>query len=248
MKAGVARSAVRLALLAVLVLCAGAAVAAGPAAASAEGGREFRTVAEAQAALDDAAATQRSLDKRYSEERARCSSVFFVTQCLDRARRNYAQGHARVHQIEVDAHDFQRRQAAQERESGRETQFARRQAESERHKETGQRSELSRKSAGDGGEAPDAAEALKKSQSSRERYQKRNADHDQEQTKRAEVMIRERSENLRRYQEKQTNAKAYAEERARQREENERSCAEREAERTKKFGPNTGAGQTPAPQ
>ena len=67
--------------------------------------------------------------------------------------------------------------------------------------------------------------------SNRERYQQRNAQHDQDEVQRASVQLRSVAENERRYRDKQERAKAYAANRAREREENQKARDERERKR-----------------
>jgi colicin import membrane protein len=205
---------------------AASAMPAGQAEAAAS--RGIKTEAEAQRALDQAAVEQRALQERYDAERARCANAFFATQCLDKARRSNAQGRERIHRIEVEAHDFQRQQAARERQAHRESEQARERAEPRRAKPVTKKDE---------GVANAIAPELtpQQAQAARERYEQRSAAHEQEQARRAEVLIRNRAANLQRFEEKRSKAKAYASDRGRAREENERDRAERERERKKKF-------------
>jgi len=79
--------------------------------------------------------------------------------------------------------------------------------------------------------AQDALRQQAQAASNRERYQQRNAQHDQDEVQRASVQLRSVAENERRYRDKQERAKAYAANRAREREENQKARDERERKR-----------------
>src|SRR5437870_9903178 len=93
------------------------------------------TAALAEQALADAAATRETVDARYKAESARCAHVFLATECQDKARRAHTLGQTQAHRVEVEAHDLQRKLAAQRRASERDVQQQQlRQQEAERPK------------------------------------------------------------------------------------------------------------------
>jgi len=202
----------------------------------------------AERALADAAEATRASDARYETERKRCAHVFLATQCVDTARRAHTREQVQAHGVEVEAHDLQRRVAAQERESRRDIDQAR------QHREDAERPEKERLAQDTAHKRENDAEqrrqeALRQQalgSSARERFEKRNADHDRDQSKRADVQIRNSGESARRYQEKQAHARSYAANRAREREENQKVRAERERERQQKALTSVGSDPLPA--
>ena len=115
------------------------------------------TRAAAEKALSDAAAAQAAIDAQYKAESARCTHVFLATECQDKARHAHMLGQAQVHRVEVEAHDLQRKVAAQERSSQRDAEQAQwQQQEAERarkedaaHKAAQQRSDQAEQRAQD---------------------------------------------------------------------------------------------------
>jgi len=189
---------------------------------------------DAQRALTDAAAVGKALDERYAAERGRCVRVFLATQCLDQARRAHTLAHTRIRRIEVEAHDFQRQQAATQRQSHRQIEQAR------QHDEVGVREEPGRKS-GDASKNPLGGPDPALASASRQRFEQRSAQHEREEAARVQVQIRSSADNAIRFQDKQARARAYATDRARAREENEKSRAEHEQERKRKYEDSTPA-------
>ncbi len=205
------------------------------------------TAALAEKALADAAATQQAIDARYQAESARCVHVFLATECQDRARRAHTLGQTQVHRVEVEAHDLQRKLAAQKRAVERDAQQQQlRQQEVERPEKERQAQNAAQQRIDRANDrTQDALRQQAQAPSNRERYEQRNAQHEQDEAKRASVQLRNVAENERRYQDKQARAKAYAATRAREREEKARE--ERERQRKAEAGRETpGAATTPA--
>jgi colicin import membrane protein len=189
--------------------------------------------ASAERALLDADATQRDIDTRYKEERARCAHVVLVNECQDKARRAHTQGQNAVHRVQVEAHDLQRKLAAQQRAQQRDAQQAQQQRDDAARPEKERAAEQAAQHRADQAEER-AQEALKQqtqAPSNREKYDERNTQHDRDVAQRSSVQIRDSPENARRYQEKQDQAKSYAATRAREREQSQRERAERERKR-----------------
>jgi hypothetical protein len=198
------------------------------------------TAAEAQRALVDAAAAGGALDRAFEAERIRCAKVFLATQCLDDARRVHAGGSAQIRRIEVEAHDLQRHQAADERQVQREAAVTPPPAATHADRTPSAHGAAAPKGAGDkaaGDAAADAARQQAQEIAARERYVQRQSQHDRDQAQRVQIQIRDSADNAQRFQDKQAHARAYAVEKAKAREENEKSRAEHEQERKKKFAP-----------
>jgi colicin import membrane protein len=187
----------------------------------------------AERALIDAEAAQKALDAQYRAESARCARVFLATHCQNEARRAHTIDQEKVRRVEVEAHDLQRQLAAQQRASRRdEEQAQQRKEEAERPEKERQGQNAAQKRVDQTQErAQDALRQQAQSAASRDRFEKRNVEHESEQAKRADVQIRNSPENARRYKEKQARAKAYAADRARERDENQKVRAERERKR-----------------
>jgi hypothetical protein len=201
--------------------------------------------ATAERALTDAAAATRALDSQYEAERKRCAQVFLATKCMDSARRTHMLGRAQAQRIEVEAHDLQRSLAARQRETSRDLDLARQSREDAQRPEKERQAENAAQKRVDGAEQrqQDARRQQAQAPETRDRFEKRNAEHDRDQAKRASVQIRSSAENALRYQDKQARAKAYAASRARERDENQKVRAERERERQLKT--QTAQGSTP---
>jgi len=194
------------------------------------------SAAIAERALAEAASATQAVDARYEAERKRCSQVFLSTQCQDSARRAHSLGRAQAQRVEVEAHDLQRRLAAQQRESSRQIDQARqRRDDAERpEKERLAQSAAQKRIDGAGQRRLEAERQQAQGPAARQQFERRNSEHDLEQAKRAEVQIRSSAENTRRYKDKQAQAKSYAANRAREREENQKVRAQRERERQQK--------------
>jgi len=242
------------ALLLALGLLAGAAAARAAAPSPDELDRQYpkdsiTTSAQAQRALAATAVAGGALDRAFEAERVRCAKVFLATQCLDKARRAHAQASARIRRIEVEAHDLQRRQAADERQAQREAGAAPARTGAHSDRTASAHGAAPSRSGGDkpaGDAATDAARLQAQELASRERFGQRQIQHDRDEANRVQIQIRDSADNARRFEDKQAHAKAYAVEKAKAREENEKSRAEREQERKKKFGleqPDGGAAQ-----
>jgi hypothetical protein len=209
------------------------------------------TEARAEQALTDVAALRQTVEDRYKAERARCGHVFLATECQDKARRSHTLGEAQAHRIEVEAHDLQRTLAAQQRATRRDAQQVQQQLEEagrpEKEREA-QKTALQRADKA----AQDEQDRLKlqaQAPRNRERYQQRNAQHDEDETQRANVLLRNVAASERRYADKQSQAKTYATTRARERVENEKAREERERKRKADYpGDTTEAAPTPEPK
>jgi hypothetical protein len=204
------------------------------------------TAAQAQRALADTAAAGAALDRAFEAERVRCAKVFLATQCLDNARRAHAQGIAQIRRIEVEAHDLQRRQAADDRKALREAGAAVPQAATHSDRTSSAHGAAAPKGAGDKAAVDASADAARQQAqelAARERYTQRQSQHDRDESQRVQIQIRDSADNARRFQDKQAHARAYAVEKAKAREENEKSRAEHEKQRNSKFAPEQ-AGST----
>jgi hypothetical protein len=191
------------------------------------------TPALAEQALADAAATRQTIDARYKAESARCTKVILATECQNKARREHTLGQSQAHRVEVEAHDLQRKLAAQERASQRDSQQQVRQQQEAEQPEKERSSQKAAQQRADRAQdhAQDALRQQAQAPANRQRYEQRNAQHDQEEAKGASVKLRDVAENERRYQDKQARAKTYAADRAREREENQKARDERERKR-----------------
>jgi colicin import membrane protein len=191
------------------------------------------TEALAEQALADVQASRQALDARYKAESTRCARVILTTECQDKARRAHMLGQTQAHRVELEAHDLQRKLAAQRRASERDTQ------QEQLHQQEAERPEKERQAHDAAQQRVDRAkeheqDALRQqaqAPANRERYLQRNAQHEQDEAKRVSVQLRNVAENERRYQDKQTRAKDYAASRAREREENRKAREEKERKR-----------------
>jgi colicin import membrane protein len=207
------------------------------------------TASVAEQALADAATTRQAVDARYKAESARCAHVFLATECQDRAHRAHTAGQTKAHRVEVEAHDLQRKLAAQQRESERNAQQAMwQQQEAERPEKEHQAQKAAQQRADRAKDhAQDALRQQAQAPSNRDRYEQRNAQHEQDNARRASVELRNVAENERRFQDKQTQAKAYAISRAREREENRKAREDRERKRKAQM-PQETTDAAPEPQ
>jgi hypothetical protein len=199
------------------------------------------TEARAEQALTDVAALRQAVEDRYKAESARCVRVFLATECQDKARRAQSRGETQAHRIEVEAHDLQRKLAAQQRATRRDAQQVQRQVEEARRPEKEREAEKSALQRADKA-AQDEQDRLKlqaQAPGNRERYEQRNAQHEQDESQRANVLLRNIAENERRYADKQSQAKTYAATRARERVENEKAREERERKRKADYPDDT---------
>jgi colicin import membrane protein len=191
------------------------------------------TEAKAEQALADVAALRQSIEAEYKSESARCVHVFLATECQDKARRAHTLGETQAHRVEVEAHDLQRKVAAQRRATQRDAQQAQWQQEEAKRPEKEREAQRAAQQRTDKA-AQDEQDRLKlqaQSPGNRERYEQRNTQHEQDEAKRADVLLRNVAENEHRYADKQAQAKAYAATRAREREENQKEREERERKR-----------------
>lgn len=187
----------------------------------------------AQKALSDAAAAQAAIDAQYSAEKIRCTHVILMTECQTNALHAHMLGQERIRRVEVQAHDLQRKLAAQQRASQREAEVEQqRKDEAERpakedaaHRAAKQRYDESQQ------RAQDAQRQEAQAPANREKYEQRIAEHERDQAQRTGAQLRDAPENERRYEDKQARAKAYAITRAHEREQNEKNRAERERKR-----------------
>jgi colicin import membrane protein len=235
----------------VLLLCAAGARSAAPTPAELDQRYpkgSISSAVDAQRALADATAAGQALDRAFESERARCARVFLATQCLDEARRAHARGTTRIRRVEIEAHDLQRREAADVRQ-------ARRDSAAVPAERSGQAAQSPAQPSGRTGgaarsPAPPVDPARQRAQeiAAREQYEQRITQHKHDEAHQVEIQIRNGTGNARKFREKQEQAKAYAAEKARAREENEKSRAEKEQERRRKFGTaDTEAGAEAAP-
>ena len=210
----------------------------------------IKTATLAEQALADAAAAQQAIDAHYKAETARCARVFLATECQDKARRAHTTGQTQIHRVELEAHDLQRKLAAQQRESERTAQEAQwRQQEAERPEKEHEARKAAQQRADEAQvRAQDALRQEAEAPANRERYEQRNTQHDQDEAKRASVQLRNVAENERHFQQKQAQAKAYAATRAREREENQKAREERERKRKAENGAQPGEDATPLPK
>jgi hypothetical protein len=201
----------------------------------------------ADKALSEAAAAQAAIDAQYSAEKVRCARVILITQCQNNALHARMLGQEQVHRVEVQAHDLQRKLAAQQRALQREARLeeqrkddaARPAKEEAAHKAAQQRAEESQQ------RAQDAQRQEAQAPANREKYDQRIAGHERDEAQRASTLLRNAPENERHYQDKQAHAKAYATTRAHEREQNEKNRAERERKRKAAMEES---GQTAPPQ
>ena len=191
------------------------------------------TEALAEQALADAQASRQALDAQYKAESTRCARVVLTTECQDKARRAHALGQTQAHRVELEAHDLQRKLAAQRRASERDTQQEQlRQQEADRPEKERQAQNAAQQRADRAKEhEQDTLRQQQQAPSNRERYLQRNTQHEQDEAKRVSVQLRNVAENERRYQDKQTRAKDYAASRAREREESRKTREEKERKR-----------------
>jgi hypothetical protein len=189
--------------------------------------------ARAEQALADVAVFRQSNEARYKAESARCVHVFLANECQDNARRAHTLGETQAHRVEVEAHDLQRKLAAQQRATRRDAQQLQQQLEDAKRPEKEREGQKSAQQRADKA-AQDEQDRLKQqaqAPANRESYERRNAQHDQDEAKRANVLLRNVAENERRYADKQAQAKTYAATRAHERVENEKAREERERKR-----------------
>jgi hypothetical protein len=191
------------------------------------------TDARAQQALADVATFRQSIDAQYKAETTRCTHVFLATECQDKAHRAHTLGESQAHRVEVEAHDLQRKLAAQERAVKRDEQKVQQQLEDAKRPEKERDAEKSAQQRADKAvqDEQDRLRQQAQAPANRESYERRNAQHDQDEAKRANVLLRNVAENERRFADKQTQAKTYAATRARERVENEKEREERERKR-----------------
>jgi hypothetical protein len=191
------------------------------------------TEARAEQALTDAAAFRQAVEDQYQGERARCAHVFLATECHDKARRAHTLGETQAHRVEVEAHDLQRRLAAQQRATRRDAQQVQQQFEEARRPEKEREAEKSALQRADKAarDEQDRVKLQAQAPGNRERYEQRNAQHEQDEAQRANVLLRNVAENERHYADKQSQAKTYAATRARERVENQKVREERERKR-----------------
>jgi len=191
------------------------------------------TGARAEQALADVAALRQSIEAAYKAESTRCAHVFLATECQNNAHRARALGETQAHRVEVEAHDLQRKLAAQQRATQRDAQQVQQQQEEAKRPEKEREAQKSAQQRADRAaqEAQDALRQQAQAPANRERYEQRNVQHDQDETQRANVLLRNVADNERRYAEKQAQSKAYAASRAREREENQKAREERERKR-----------------
>jgi hypothetical protein len=207
------------------------------------------TAALAEQALSDVAAVRQAVDARFQAESARCVHVFLANECQDKARRAHTLGQMQAHRVEVEAHDLQRKLAAQQRAQDRDAQHE------QLHQQELQRPEKERQAQNAAQErvdrskehALDAQRQQAQAPANRERYEQRNAQHDKDETQRASVQLRNVAANERRYQNKQAQAKEYAATRAREREENRKAREERERKRKAEMGTTDAKDVPPVP-
>jgi colicin import membrane protein len=199
------------------------------------------TAERAEQALSDAAVLRQSIDAQYKAESARCARVFLATECHDKARRAHTLGETQAHRVEVEAHDLQRKLAAQERATQRSAQRAQWQQEEVKRPEKEREAQKSARQRTDKAaqDAQGAAKQQAQAPANRERYEQRNAEHDQDEAKRANVLLRNVAQNERHYADKQAQAKAYAAARARERVENQKAREERERKRKAEYPDDT---------
>jgi colicin import membrane protein len=202
------------------------------------------TEAGAEQALVDADAGQRTIDAQYKAENARCAHVVLVTECQDKARRAHTLGQSQVHRVQIEAHDLQRKLAAQQRAAQRDADQVQlqhqdaarpakeRAAQQAAQQRTDQAEERTQQALRQQAQAP----------ANRQAYEQRNAQHERDVAQQSSVQIRNSAENARRYKEKQDNAKAYAATRAREREQSQKDREERERKRKAQM-----AADAPAP-
>jgi len=210
----------------------------------------IKTATLAEQALADAAAAQQAIDAQYQAERARCAHVFLSSECQDKAHRAHTSGQTQVHRVELEAHDLQRKVAAQQRATERaaeQAQWLQQQAERpekerEAHKAAQQRADQAQE------RAQDALRQQTQAPTNRQHYEQRNAQHEQDEAKRANVQLRNVAENERHFQDKQAQAKAYAASRAREREENQKAREERGRKRKAEMGGETTDAATAPPK
>jgi hypothetical protein len=191
------------------------------------------SAARAEQALADAATLRQAAEAQYKAETARCVHVFLATECQDKARRAHTLGETQAHRVEVEAHDLQRKLAAQQRATQRDAQQVQQQLEDARRPEKEREAHKAARQRADKA-AQDEQDRLKQeaqAPANRERYEQRNAQHEQDEAKQANVLLRSVAENERRFADKQAQAKTYAATRARERAENQKAREERERKR-----------------
>jgi len=191
------------------------------------------TQSGAEQALVDADAAQKTIDAQYKAERVRCAHVVLVTDCQDKARRAHTRGQGQVHRVQVEAHDLQRKLAAQQRAVQRDAQQVQQQHEeaARPEKERAAQQAAQQRAAQAADRAKDALRQQAQAPANRQSYEQRNAQHEHDVAQQSSVQIRNSADNARRYKEKQDNAKTYAATRAREREQSQKEREERERKR-----------------
>jgi hypothetical protein len=191
------------------------------------------TAAQAEQALADAGALRQSVEAKYKSESARCAHVFLATECQNKARRAHMLGETQAHRVEVEAHDLQRKLAAQQRATQRDAQQQQWQQEEAQRPEKEREAQRSAQQRVDKA-AQDEQDRLRQQEqapANRERYQQRNAQHEKDEAKHTNDLARDAPQNERRYADKQAQAKAYAATRVRERAENQKAREERQRKR-----------------
>ncbi len=201
----------------------------------------------AERAISEASSMHNQLQHEFAAQRLHCEHVFFVNHCMEEAHRAQRTGETEVRRITLEAHDLQRHLDARDRAAAREAEL-RRETEEELKRSEREQKAIQDAQAREQGSQARANEALRTEQSAQQASrisEQRQREQEADLARKDALRPQQEAESVREFQQKQEQAGAYAQSRARDREANAKRRAEREAARNEQNAPPAAAPPTP---
>lgn len=192
----------------------------------------------AERALSEATSLHSRLQREFDAQRSHCEHVFFVNRCLGAARQAQREGERVVRRVTLEAHDLQRHLDARARAERRAADLRRQAAEDLQRPERERQAMQAARTRQENAEAR-AQDALRREQAAAQHElanEQRLRQQEADLARKDALRPQQEAASLRQFQQKQEQAAAYAQTRARDREANAKRRAERQAARDQQSG------------